>query len=159
MKWVKASEGLPELKDETTYDDENERGILFVNRKHSACLFVYPSITKDLKSLLESYPDAPNWEWLDETESTATQALKQIEQFSDCGDYAMAIVRMKAIASEALKSESIPSEVEEDIEKMAEEYVKKAYLWLQQDMSEIEQSKLELAFKAGYRAAKPQNTF
>jgi hypothetical protein len=66
---------------------------------------------------------------------------------------------MKAIATEALKSESIPSEVEEDIEKMAEEYVKKAYLWLQQDMSEIEQSKLELAFKAGYRAAKPQNTF
>jgi hypothetical protein len=31
------SERLPELKDETTYDDENERGILGVNRKHS-CL-------------------------------------------------------------------------------------------------------------------------
>ncbi len=46
------------------------------------------------------------------------EALKRIEQFSDSGDYAIAIVKMKAIATEALAYKGKDKELLEAIKGM-----------------------------------------
>jgi len=66
--WVKATERLPEIPNPLPEDTEDERGILFINRTHSACHFWYssygqspiPYTTEDGHWSLEQY------EWLDE---------------------------------------------------------------------------------------------
>lgn len=66
--WVKAIERLPGIPNPLPENTEDERGILFINRTHSACYFWYPSygtspmpyITEDGHWVIEQY------EWLDE---------------------------------------------------------------------------------------------
>jgi len=69
MRWVMASERLPVLPHPLPKDNIDERGILFVNRYHSAGAFWYPSYGVSALSFLENYNgwDVTEWEWLDES--------------------------------------------------------------------------------------------
>ena len=68
MRWVKASERLPILPDPLPKDTIDERGVLFVNRAHSAGAFWYPSYGVSAISFLNNYNgwNINDWEWLDE---------------------------------------------------------------------------------------------
>lgn len=61
-------------------------------------------------ALIAPLPSPPN--------ESMIEALKQIEQMSDTGDYSTTIVRIKSIATKALTTPSLSNK--EDVEKMAE---------------------------------------
>ena len=80
MQWIKATDRLPELPTPLPPDTPEERGILFVNRKHSATSFWFPSYGISPKESFAIYADRriydegfelEHWEWLEETPSEA----------------------------------------------------------------------------------------
>ena len=77
MRWVKASDRLPILPDPLPKDTIDERGILFVNRVHSAGAFWYPSYGVSAISFLNNYNgwNINDWEWLDEPEYSLDNGL------------------------------------------------------------------------------------
>lgn len=82
MRWVKASERLPILPDPLPKDTIDERGVLFVNRAHSAGAFWYPSYGVSALSFLENYNgwDVTEWEWLDESTPSNWIEIKEGEK-------------------------------------------------------------------------------
>ena len=61
------------------------------------------SIRKGLNEIIDEYFPTPS---LPEVMGKMEEALRQIEQMSDCGDAAIAVVRMKAIATKALTDQN-----------------------------------------------------
>lgn len=70
MKWIKASERLPELPDILPENTPDERGILFINRTHSCGIFWYPSYGQHPTSIMNLNFEGwsiEQFEWLDES--------------------------------------------------------------------------------------------
>lgn len=69
MKWVKATDRLPLLTSPLPIDTEDERGIVFINRTHSAATFWYPSYGRTAENFIREWNGWPieQWEWLDES--------------------------------------------------------------------------------------------
>jgi hypothetical protein len=69
-RWINAAVRLPDLPNPLPPDTEEERGIVFVNRTHSACFIWYPSYGREANGSTHTTPDGhwslEQWEWLDE---------------------------------------------------------------------------------------------
>lgn len=72
MKWITVADELPVKK---TDDLSKDKGIIFVNKKRTAIMYVFLSITPNIPSLLQN--DLKGWEWLDESEEERTFSLKE----------------------------------------------------------------------------------
>lgn len=87
MKWIKATERLPVLPDVLPPDTPDERGVLFVNRTHSAGNFWYPSYGQSTASVMNlQIPgwSLEQWEWLDESVVTQNESVvTQNETFKE----------------------------------------------------------------------------
>ncbi len=69
MNWIKASDRLPVLPNVLPLDTKDERGVLFVNRTHSAGVFWYSSYGQSPTSIMNLQFDGwslDQWEWLEE---------------------------------------------------------------------------------------------
>lgn len=79
MRWVKASDRLPELPNPLPPDTENEKGVLFINRTHSAGVFWFPSYGQKPESIMNLQFEGwsfEQWEWLDESCTIDTDAVE-----------------------------------------------------------------------------------
>lgn len=81
MRYIKATERLPELPNTLPPDTEDERGVLFINRTHSCAGFWYPSYGRTAKEFLDNFNGWPieQFEWIDEQPSVNQQMLEALK--------------------------------------------------------------------------------
>lgn len=134
LRWVKASEGLPELPNSLPPNTPEERGILFINRVHSAANFWYPSYgfpAKDFfipfsnKTLYGDGWGIENWEWLDESGCIPNRvrktelfehALKLAQNYER--DHPSAGIPILSAPPKEKEEAGIPEEIRQEINKM-----------------------------------------
>lgn len=99
--WVKCCDRMPQLPDPLPPDTPDERGILFVNRKHSAAQFWFPSYgyTAEAQFPLEAEVDRKlydigwgreEWEWLDESAPLQKEVVSPVTESGGVRDKAIA---------------------------------------------------------------------
>ena len=137
MRWVMASERLPVLPHPLPKDNIDERGILFVNRYHSAGAFWYPSYGVSALSFLENYNgwDVTEWEWLDESSPAgaaegASEGISKIREvmnwISQCvdEDHDLEVSEIKMIWNDLSDAISLIESTPHSSEGMAEALAK-----------------------------------
>lgn len=89
LRWVKATEKIPQLPDPLPLDTPEERGILFINRQHSCTHIWFPSYGYSVESAFEIYKDKnlydegfelEKWEWLEEIPGPDPSPIKEGEE-------------------------------------------------------------------------------
>lgn len=111
VNWIKCTERMPLLPDPLPKDTPGERGVLFVNRKHSAAQFCFPSdgytaeaqfpLEKDInRDLYDVGWGREEWEWLEEIPRTPnpSRAGEPLDCHSEVGMTVGLIESLMAIA-------------------------------------------------------------
>lgn len=128
MKWIKASDRLPELGKDISEDVL----IIFKNERQAKVIPVYPSYTRNIPAFLNNNFDG--WEWLDETEEGQQTDVEQAAKekypdetgtFLEMPNQSKVILQRKAFIAGAKWNQGKGETVNDDVKNLIE--------WLNQE--------------------------